>query len=210
MVKAILFDFWGTLVEQGDWSPVKQVKNILGIGMPFPEYITRMETAFMTQEFPSLKEGFENLCLEFGLTPQPEKVEELIGLWNKSWMLAEPYTETLEVLKKLRENHQLILICNADGFSVNQVLDKFGLRGVFDRIFFSYELGLIKTDKLFMKNVLNHLSLNPEDCLLVGDSIQSDIIPGRRADLDVVLVDRRNNRNFHPKIKNLNDLDKLL
>ena len=210
MVKAILFDFWGTLVEQGVWSPVKQVKNILGIGMPFPEYITRMETAFMTQEFPSLKEGFENLCLEFGLTPQPEKIEELIGLWNKSWMLAEPYTETLEVLKKLRENHQLILICNADGFSVNQVLDKFGLRGVFDRIFFSYELGLIKTDKLFMKNVLNHLSLNPEDCLLVGDSIQSDIIPGRRADLDVVLVDRRNNRNFHPKIKNLNDLGKLL
>ena len=210
MVKAILFDFWGTLVEQGVWSPVKQVKNILGIGMPFPEYITRMETAFMTQEFPSLKEGFENLCLEFGLTPQPEKIEELIGLWNKSWMLAEPYTETLEVLKKLRENHQLILICNADGFSVNQVLDKFGLRCVFDRIFFSYELGLIKTDKLFMKNVLNHLSLNPEDCLLVGDSIQSDIIPGRRADLDVVLVDRRNNRNFHPKIKNLNDLGKLL
>ena len=210
MVKAILFDFWGTLVEQGVWSPVKQVKNILGMGMPFSDYITRMETSFMTQEFPNLKEGFENMYLEFGLTPQPDQIEELIGLWNKSWMLAEPYAETLEVLKRLRENHQIILICNADAFSVNQVLDKFGMREVFDKIFFSYEMGLIKTDKLFMKTILNQLGLEPSDCLLVGDSIQSDIIPGRRADLEVVLVDRKNNRNFHPKIKNLNDLDKLL
>ena len=210
MVKAILFDFWGTLVEQGVWSPVKQVRNILGIGMPFSEYIGRMETSFMTQNFSSLKEGFENMCFEFGLTPEERKIDDLIGLWNKAWMLAEPYPETVEVLKKLRANHKLILFCNADSISVNQVLDKFDLREVFDEIYFSYELGLIKTDKLFFKTILNKIGLEPADCLLVGDSIQSDIIPGRRADLDVVLVDRKNHRDFHPKIKTLNDLDKLL
>tara|TARA_Y100000310_G_C20534798_1_gene740328 strand:+ start:356 stop:988 length:633 start_codon:yes stop_codon:yes gene_type:complete len=210
MVKAILFDFWGTLVEQGVWSPVKQVRNILGIGMPFSEYITRMESSFMTREFPSLKDGFENMCFEFGLSPQEKKTEDLIGLWNKSWMLAEPYPETIESLKKLRENHKLVLFCNADNFSVNQVLDKFGLREIFDHIFFSYELGLIKTDNLFFKTVLNKIGLEPADCILVGDSIQSDIIPGRRADLDVILVDRKNNRDFHPKIKTLTDLEKLI
>ena len=68
MVKAILFDFWGTLVEQGVWSPVKQVKNILQIDLSFSEYITRMESAFMTQTFSSLKEAFENICHEFNLT----------------------------------------------------------------------------------------------------------------------------------------------
>ncbi len=210
MTKTILFDFWGTLVEQGVWSPVKQVRNVLGIGMPFAEYITRMETAFMTQSFPSLKEGFENVFFEFGLSPQEEKIENLIGMWNKSWMLAEPYPETKEVLKKLRENHKLILVCNADNFSVNQVLDKFGLRELFDNIFFSYELGLIKTNKLFFQTILKQLNLTPEECILVGDSIQSDIIPGRRADLEVVLVDRKNHRDFHPKIKSLEDLEKII
>lgn len=210
MVKAILFDFWGTLVEQGVWSPVKQVKNVLGIGMPFSDYITRMENSFMTQEFPNLKSGFENMFLEFGLTSTEDKIQELIGLWNKAWMLAKPYPETIEVLKRLRGEYQIVLICNADNISVNQVLDKFGLREVFDKIFFSYELGLIKTDPKFFKTILNQLGLTPADCLLVGDSIQSDIIPGRKAEIEVVLVDRKNNREFHPKIKTLNDLDKLL
>ena len=40
MVKAILFDFWGTLVENGVRSPVKQVKWILMLkDMDFSEYI---------------------------------------------------------------------------------------------------------------------------------------------------------------------------
>ena len=55
MTKIILLDFWGTLVENGVWSPTKQVRNILGIRMPFPEYVVRMERSMMTKEFSSLK-----------------------------------------------------------------------------------------------------------------------------------------------------------
>jgi len=210
MVKAILFDFWGTLVENGIWSPVKQIKNVLGINLPFPEYITRMEHAFMTQPYPSLKEGFEMICQEFNIQPEENKIEELIGLWNKSWMLAEPYPETKEILIKLKEKYQIILISNTDNFSVEQVLEKFQMKNLFDEIFLSYKMGQIKTDKLFLKTVLNELNLSPGDCVLVGDSIQSDVIPARRGGVKAVLIDRRNNRDFHPKIKNLEDLEKVL
>ncbi|MBR9683447.1 HAD family hydrolase [Candidatus Woesearchaeota archaeon] len=210
MVKAILFDFWGTLAEQGVWSPVKQIKNILQIDVPFSDYITRMEHAFMTQEFSNLQEAFENICREFNIEPSEEKIQELIGLWNKSWMLAQPYSETIEVLKKLREEYQIILISNTNKFSLPQVLEKFQLNELFDQIFFSYQMGAIKTDKIFLKSVLTKLNLTPQDCVLVGDSVQSDIIPGRRADIKTVLIDRKNTREFHPKIKNLNDLAGVL
>lgn len=210
MVKAILFDFWGTLAEQGIWSPVKQVKNILQIEIPFSEYIIRMEQVLMGQSFPSLKEAFEELGREFNLEIEPEKKEELIGLWNKSWMLAQPYPETEEVLKELKEKYRLVLISNTDCFSLPQVLDKFELRGLFEKIFLSYEIGAIKTDKIFLQRVLASLNLRPEDCLLVGDSIQSDIMPARRAGLKAVLVDRKNNRDYHPKIKTLKDLSQFL
>jgi len=210
MTKTILFDFWGTLVEQGIWSPVKQVKNNLQINIPFSEYITRMEHAFMTQTFPNLKEAFENICWEFNISPQPEKIEELIGLWNKSWMLAQPYQETEAALKKLRKKYQIILISNTDCFSINQVLEKFQLNKLFDEIFLSYQLGLIKTDKNFLKHILTQLNHSPEDCVLVGDSIQSDIIPAKRANIKPILIDRKNTRDYHPKIKNLKDLEKIL
>ena len=67
MVKAILFDFWGTLVENGVHSPIKQVKNILNIRLPFSEYVIRMEKAMMTQEFSSLKDAFIAVGKEFNI-----------------------------------------------------------------------------------------------------------------------------------------------
>lgn len=210
MTKAILFDFWGTLVENGVWSPIKQVKNILNIDLPFSEYVVRMEKAMMAQEFPELRDAFISICREFNIELTEEKLEELIGLWNKNWMLAQPYPETETTLKKLRKKYQIILISNTDCFSISQVLEKFGLNPLFDQIFPSYQLGALKTDKIFLKTVLAKLNLMPKDCLLVGDSIQSDIIPAKRAGLNAVLIDRKNTREFHPKIKNLKDLEKIL
>src|SRR3989344_5406856 len=149
MVKAIIFDFWGTLVENGVWSPIKQVQQILNINMPFSEYVGRMEQAMMTQKFDSLREAFEAVCEEFKVECNEEKMEALIGMWNKSWMLAKPYEEVQEELRKLKEEYKLILVSNPDNFSINQVLDKFQLREYFDYVFLSYEAGLLKTDPKF-------------------------------------------------------------
>ena len=88
MIKAIIFDFWGTLVENGVRSPTKQVQEILQIRVPFSEYVTRMENAMMTRQFSSLRDAFENLCVEFKIHPESQQIEELVGMWNKSWMLA--------------------------------------------------------------------------------------------------------------------------
>ncbi len=210
MVKAILFDFWGTLAENGIWSPIKQVKNILEINLPFSEYVVRMEQAMMTSKFTDLKEAFLKVCAEFSLPPDEDKIEQLVGLWNKSWMLAQPYPEVKEILSQLKEKYQLILISNTDCFSINKVLDKFELKPYFDRIFLSYQLGIIKTDKNFLKHVLSEINLDVNDCVLVGDSIQSDIIPAKRLGMNAILIDRKNTRDFHPKMKDLKELEKVL
>jgi HAD superfamily hydrolase (TIGR01509 family) len=210
MVKAILFDFWGTLVENGVWSPVKQIKSILNIKIPFTDYIVRMEQAMMTKEFNSLKEAFENVCNEFNVPIEEEKIDQLIGMWNKSWMLAYPYEEVKETLTKLREKYQIILVSNTDNFSVLQVLEKFEMNNLFDKKFLSPQIGLIKTNQNFFKHVLNDLNLNVEDCVMVGDSIQSDIMASKQIGMKAVLVDRRNVRDYHPKIKNLKEIEKVL
>jgi HAD superfamily hydrolase (TIGR01549 family) len=207
MVKAILFDFWGTLVEQGVRSPIKQLKNALQVNLPFSEYVVRMERAMMTESFPTLKDAFTAVFREFNVPLHQEILEQLVGMWNKNWMLAFPYEETESVLKKLQENYSLILISNADNFSVKNVLEKFSLEKYFDKIYLSYQTHLIKTDKNFLKLVLDENHLTPEDCVLVGDSIQSDMMAAKRLEIKGVLVDRRNSRDFDIKIKNLNELE---
>ncbi len=210
MVKAILFDFWGTLVENGVWSPIKQVKSILNIKLPFPEYVVRMERAMMTSKFENLKSAFIAVCKEFNLEVDEEKIGQLVGIWNKSWMLAQPYDETVSALKKLKEKYQLILVSNTDNFSIEHVMNKFNLSELFDNIFLSYNLGLIKTDERFFKQVLSEITLGVDDCVIVGDSLQSDVIAAKKVGIKAVLIDRRNSREFHPKIKTLMELEPIL
>ena len=210
MVKAILLDFWGTLVENGVWSPIKQVQQILQINLPFSEYVGRMEQAMMTKKFDSLKEAFEAVCEEFKVQCDEEKMEELIGMWNKSWMLAKPYEEVQEELEKLKKEYTLILVSNTDNFSINQVLDKFKLRDLFDHVFLSYEMGSIKTDKKFLKKVLKEAELAAEDCVFVGDSILSDMEAAKEAGIKGVLMDHKQRQHFHPKIRNLKELPSIL
>ena len=210
MIKAIFFDFWGTLVENGVYSPTKQLKNILEIDAPFSEYVVRMEKAMMTARFKGLREALEQVCKEFNIECSEEQLEEAIGMWNKSWMLAKPYEEVQEVLAELKKKYTLVLVSNTDNISVDQVLDKYKLRDYFDKVFFSYQLGLIKTDKNFFQEVLNELKLAPEDCVMVGDSIQSDIIPAKRLEINAILVDRKSERDFQPKIENLKELENVI
>ena len=210
MVKAIIFDFWGTLVENGVWSPIKQVKRILNIKAPFPEYVVRMERAMMTEKFDSLKDAFTNVCKEFNLHPPEEVIDELVGMWNKNWMLAKPYDETVESLKALRENHKVILVSNTDCLGVNNVLEKFNMKELFDKIFLSCDVHMIKTDKNFLKMVVDELSVDVKDCVLVGDSMQSDIMAAKKLDMDAILIDRRNTRDYQKRIKNLKEVTNLL
>ena len=210
MVKAIILDFWGTLVENGVWSPIKQVQQILNLNIPFSEYVGRMEQAMMTKKFNSLREAFEAVCEEFKVECNEEKMEALIGMWNKSWMLAKPYEEVQEELGKLKEEYKLILVSNTDNFSINQVLDKFQLREYFDHVFLSYEVGLLKTDPKFLKKVLKETKLAAEDCVLVGDSILSDMEAAREAGIKSVLMDHKQRQHFQPKIRNLKELPSIL
>ena len=58
--------------------------------------------------------------------------------------------------------------------------------------------------------ILNDLNLKPEECVMIGDSIQSDMVSSKSCGLTSVLIDRKNMRDYHPKIKTLDELEKVL
>ena len=66
--------------------------------MPFSDYVIHLERIMMTQSFSSLNDAFVSVCREFGVRYNRDLIERLIGMWNKSWMLAYPYEEVEKVL----------------------------------------------------------------------------------------------------------------
>ncbi|RME52186.1 HAD family hydrolase [Candidatus Woesearchaeota archaeon] len=208
MVKAILFDLWGTLVETGVYpSPLRQVKSILRIRMPFPVFVRRFEQAFMTRPFDSNMEGFKEAAKALEVSPPPFVFDKLVGLWNKYMILAKPYEETFEVLESLRKQFKLALISNSDAINSKQVMEKLELAKYFDNVFLSWEVGLLKGEPEFYEKVLSTMKLNKEDVVVVGDSVESDMEGAEMAGLKGILVDRRDRREFEPKVRNLRELE---
>jgi HAD superfamily hydrolase (TIGR01509 family) len=210
MIKVLLFDFWGTLVENGVWSPTKQVKNILQIDLPFSDYVTRMEKAMMTSKFFELKDAFQSVGDEFKVKVSPKQLDLLIGMWNTSWMLARPYKEVKEMLEQLQGKYTLALVSNTDCFSEKRVLEKFDLLKYFNHAFFSHEMGCLKTDPQFFEMVTTELKVSPEECLVIGDSLQSDVLAAQQANIKAIFIDRKNVREFSPKISSLTELEEAI
>lgn len=207
MVKVIMFDMWGTVIENGVFpSPLRQIKRILRINAKFPVYITKFEESFMLNNFENLTEGFKEVCKLFDINPPPFIIDKCVGLWNKNAILAKPFEEALETLAELKNGYKLVLLCNTDPFSADQVIKKYNLKDYFDEIFLSYSFGKLKTSENYFKEILKKMKLKKDDVLMVGDSLESDMKPAENAGIKTVLIDRFERREYENKIKSLDQL----
>lgn len=211
MVKAIMIDFWGTIIENGVFpSPIRQSQRIMKLDMPFSEYVVRFEEAFMLQKFESLTDAFNNVSDEFGITLQNWQLDKLIGLWNKNRLLARPYVETKDVLEDLKKEYKIILMADTDSISVASILEKYDMRKHFDDVVLSCEVGVVKTNPRMFELALERNGLTKEDVVMVGDSIESDVHSALAAGITPILIDRQEKREFENKIIDLTQLKEFI
>ncbi len=210
MIKAVLFDFWGTLVEIGVFpSPVKQVRNILGLHrLHYRKYIVLLESALMLGESDDLYAAFTKVCETFRREPTQEVLDELVGMWNKNKLLAKPFSDAERTLETLRKQYKIALVSNSDCFSVKAVIDKYGLGKFFDETILSYEIGHLKIDPEMFKAALDRLGVKPHEAVMIGDSINSDIRSAQHAGVNAILIDRRG-RGYHDIPYVVESLDEL-
>ncbi|MEM3127251.1 MAG: HAD family hydrolase [Candidatus Woesearchaeota archaeon] len=208
-VKVVMFDFWGTLCETGTFSPIQQTRNILRVRVPYSEFVKKLEKSFMQQHYNDWNEAFQNVCKEFNVKPDKFIIERLTGIWNKAWLFAKFYPETEKVLKDLKAaGYKLVLISNCDNLTKEKILEKFALDEYFDAACFSCDMGVNKTE--CYDNILKKLGATKEEVIMVGDSMESDIKGAERAGIKAILVDRRDRREFSPKVNSLEQLKQFL
>lgn len=94
-------------------------------------------------------------------------------------------TESHEVLTRLGEHYPLVLVSNFYG-NIHVVLREFGLDGLFTQVIESAVVGIRKPDsRIFMLGV-ETLGLCPHEVVVVGDSLDKDIIPAHEAGCQTV------------------------
>ncbi len=211
MKKAVLFDFWGTLVQQGAYSPLKQTYRLMRPRLQFGDFVEQFERVTMTKAYDDQIEMFRAAFEAFGLQPQDWLIEKLVGVWNKNKIFAKPYPEVMQAVEMLKSKGiKVAIVSNTPKLSVEGLLEKLGFQNLFDAICFSYEVGYLKTDTQMFDTVCEKLGITQEEAVMVGDSLETDIAGAEKAGVTAVLIDRRNTRTYVNKIASLTEIEKFL
>jgi FMN phosphatase YigB (HAD superfamily) len=97
-----------------------------------------------------------------------------------------PIVEIIKGIDKTLEYLQNKLICclasnagDSDAELMGIALSRTNLRPYFQHLFTSHELGAKKPDPIFYSQLLRKLDLEPEQCIVVGNDYQKDIVPAK-------------------------------
>ena len=106
---------------------------------------------------------------------------------DRGWRL---FPETLAVLNELRRaGYRLGVISNFDS-RIYSVLESLKILTLFDFITISSETGFAKPDPEIFQAAIQSAGVPAARILFVGDNLSNDVIPGIRAGMDSILIDR--------------------
>lgn len=111
------------------------------------------------------------------------------------------YDETIEVLEQLRGNVKLLLLTNGCPALQQEKLDGVPeLVPFFDQVVISGSFGKGKPDKTIFLHALELLDVSPDQAIMVGDKLTTDIRGGLAAGLTTVWINR-NGKPADPEIQ---------
>ena len=192
MIKGFIFDYGGTLDTGGHhWGKViwhaYERQHVPVSEAQFREaYVhgerTLGKNPIIQSDFTFRRTLEEKLRLQFEYLHLPLEVKVLDDLYEHT--LAET-RKSREVLLSLKKQYPMVLVSNFYG-NIQTVLEEFGLDGIFSQIIESAVVGVRKPDPRIFSLGVEALGLEPEEVIVVGDSIDKDIIPARQAGCQTV------------------------
>lgn len=124
-----------------------------------------------------------------GLAASDERID---AAWNA--LLGELPLERWNLLKALKNNYRLFLLSNTNAIHLQYYFGylskKYGIYGythLFDKTYFSFELGMRKPDSEIFEYVLSQNMLKAEETLFIDDAVEN-IEPAKKLGMQVYLL----------------------
>lgn len=193
----LLFDADHTLLDfDADMTAAfKKMYAYCGFDKTHPyseEYLQRYEAcnnrwwSNFEQQLCTKQELYVNRFVDFlhetGLSGGPEEMNTVY--FDFLAQGGTPYPGAIELLQTLSARYEIYIITNGNAISAKSRLAHSGLMNHVKGMFVSETVGVGKPDKRFFDYVAAHVpGYVPEDALVIGDSMSSDILGARNAGL---------------------------
>lgn len=174
MIKNIIFDLGGVILDN-DWSKTRQAFKHLGIDID--------EFLFSSDFWETLDNSHGSYSLEIFADLLREKSG--LSLSNsdieKAWcaLLCDFNAERMAGLEKLANTYNLYLFSNTDSIHTkafeSKCLQQCGkpLISYFNKIYYSWEIGMRKPDTKAFHEVLRLSGLTADECLFIDDKLEN-------------------------------------
>jgi HAD superfamily hydrolase (TIGR01509 family) len=181
-----LFDFWLTLGESLSEDPIATFYRQLGLpGATSDEFMR----ACLTTNISRPKRFVDSIAGTFGVTATETVYRQFRELIKSERMRLKLFAETHATLSALRDQGARIgIVSNLWAFPVNAIFARNKLAQYFEHTIFSFEVGFKKPDASIFLEACARFGVEPSQCLMIGDSLSSDIAGARAIGMPTVLI----------------------
>lgn len=197
MIKAVVFDAYGTLISTGTGSveAAQKILDLHGSSISAKTFYADWKqyhrehmdhlTQFVTEE-TIFRWDLEKLYVQYDL---PGKAAEDVGIMLNTLGNRMAFPESKEVVERLKRS---VTVCIGSTTDTEPLMRDLARSGVtVDRVFTSEGLRVYKPQKAFYEKILAVLSLHPEEVLFVGDSLTDDVYGPRQVGMKTCWVNRK-------------------
>ena len=114
--------------------------------------------------------------------------------------------EVIEVLHYLSKDYKLGVVANQT-LDALRLLENTGINQYFDNFEVSDSIGLEKPDKRIFLHVMKVLKVSSDECVMIGDRIDNDIIPANK--LNIFSIRFKTGRFSHQNPRNVSEKPKF-
>ncbi len=212
-IKHFIFDFGGVMIEK-----TFVLKNLLDmIECDLNVMIPRMENSYVRKLKRSLSSGrkssreflekiFKKYYYPFqqkqgALPAKKVNVDYYLELWFDLYsQVAHLSLEMAKIIERLHQAGYIVsLMSNTHTVNAKSNLLK-GFYDIFDHVFLSNEIGLIKPDMAKYKHVLKKLDTKPKKCVFIDDKIQN-LSPAK--ELGIIIIKFESLERFKEQLSEL-------
>ena len=186
MYRTVIFDLDGTLLDTiGDLAAAA---NAVCRENGWPEYTVQAVEGMVGHGIPNLVSRFSPAEAQ-----EPQTLERTLAQFNRYYgahnmELTAPYAGMPELLKKLKAAGVRLAVCSNKADEFSQVIVAHYFPGIFEVIRGNLPGTPVKPDPGVARGILEKLNARPEETLMVGDRLYTDIAVAVNAGAQSVLV----------------------
>lgn len=169
MIKAVIFDLDGVLIDARDWhyQALNRALALFGLEIPRDDHL-------VTYDGLPTRKKLEMLTLERGL---PSELHPFINRMKQKYTMELIYANCVPVfhhqyaLGRLRRSGIKMAVCsNSVRETLDLMLSRAGLEDFFEFTFSNQDVKLPKPDPEIYLKAIQKFGLSPTDCLIVEDN----------------------------------------